>query len=87
MGVPTSEVGYNSATARRGGPRKFVWTYGGIREKKNLLSLVEDLEDYKIIKLLERYLYKTTSHNFDACPIGKPQMKNAWGPLVVNCGW
>jgi transcription initiation factor IIE alpha subunit len=43
----------------------------------NLLSLVEDLEDCKIIKLLERYLYETTAHNFYACPNGKPQMKYA----------
>ena len=34
MGVPTSEVGYTSATARKGGPRKFVWTCGGIRERE-----------------------------------------------------
>jgi hypothetical protein len=42
-----------------------------------LLSLVEGLEDCKIIQLLERYLYKTTAHNFDACPNGKTQMKYA----------
>jgi len=34
----------------------------------NFLSLVEGLEGCKTIKLLERYLYKTTAHNFDACP-------------------
>jgi hypothetical protein len=43
----------------------------------NLLNLVESLEDCKIIKLLESYLYKTTAHNSDACPNGKPQMKYA----------
>jgi len=42
-----------------------------------LLSLAERVEDCKIIQLLERYLYKTTAHNFDACPNGKPQMKYA----------
>lgn len=53
----------------------------------NLLNLVESLEDCKIIKLLESYLYKTTAHNSDACPNGKPQMKYAWAPIVVNGGW
>jgi hypothetical protein len=43
----------------------------------NLLTLVEGLEDCKTIKLLDRYLYKTTAHNFDACPNGEPQMKYA----------
>jgi hypothetical protein len=33
MGAPTSEVGYSSATTRRG-TRKSIWTCGGIRGKK-----------------------------------------------------
>jgi len=42
-----------------------------------LLRLVGSLEDCKIIQLLERYLYKTTAHNFGACSNGKPPMKHA----------
>jgi len=34
MGVPNLEVGYTSATARRGDHENFVWTCGGIRKKK-----------------------------------------------------
>jgi hypothetical protein len=33
MGAPTSEVGYNSATNRRG-TTKSIWTCGGIGEEE-----------------------------------------------------
>ena len=77
MGVPTSEVGYTSATARRGN-HESSYEHVMALEKK-----IDELEIHRTIKIL--WFCLRASKNLKSYQTGTNIIKTEKGTLVTEC--